>query len=164
VVTPPLSTLATAGGDTVVITGNNLGPIVGYNIPQVYYWEQTSTVLYGPVTCTVTTAHSTMEFQTVPGVGMNLRFQVVVGGLNSTVYTSSVNFNAPNVTSTTAGLLSTLGNEIVTVFGNSFGPTTTPSTLLGLRYGGTTGVLVGTSCQVLSQSSMRYVLQQESVT
>jgi len=74
------STLATIGGDTVVITGTNFGPVDIQNVVHATY-ENTalSSLARGPFTassCSVTVAHTQITCTSVPGVRSLLLYYI----------------------------------------------------------------------------------------
>ena len=143
--TPPAITglvaslpMSTSGGETVTLTGTNFGPLDAQTDNEIYALYSVisadvnelvmATKSYRTTTCTVTVAHATAECLTLPGVGKDLYWKLVVGGQASVNYWAQVtSYAVPVLTglaspATGIGALETSGGQIVTLTGTSFGP------------------------------------------
>jgi hypothetical protein len=89
------TSLATDGGDAVIITGRFLST-------QAFLGAVTygpDGLLFSAVNCFVSTPHTGITCTTVPGTGANLFFTVTVGGQTSTVSSARAAYAAPTIAS-----------------------------------------------------------------
>ena len=89
------SPLTTAGGETVKVLGTNFGPS-GTTIDHVWYGGNRGK--YAAESCSITTAHTTIECRSVAGVGHSLNFWAAVGNASSATFESSVSYKKPVAT------------------------------------------------------------------
>lgn len=135
----PGTRLSTLGGANVlVLTGVNLGPMnATLNTPTVVYQNQQG-LTYTPSAsaCSVSVAQTQVTCNAVAGVGTYLSFLLTVGLQPSPSFVSSVNYSLPVITGVTAPpTLGSLGGDLITLTGSSFGPTTTPVGQYVVTYG-----------------------------
>jgi hypothetical protein len=155
--TAPAQGLNTLGGDTVVVTGQNFGPLgavfgalpapglafstsprfaiyyapaAGWGAP---YGAAASPWVYGASACAVTTAHTqiTCTKGTAAGVGASLTWVAVIGAQSSAALSLPLMQYAPPVITALNGTMTmapTTGGSVVVVTGNNFGPLTQPGT------------------------------------
>jgi len=108
----------TVGGELVVITGNNFGP-VGSPIDFVTYGLSGND--FNAASCVITVAHTELECSTTSGAGSDVTWLVSIDGQVSTV--SSTDYAPPSVDDVTGpGAIdaSTDGGDIVHIHGNNF--------------------------------------------
>ena len=132
----------TIGGDQVIISGLNFGPLNAYSQSQlsVFYGvtliepikNTTSGVLeigsvsYSAASCSITVAHTQITCLTVAGAGTNLHWDVVLAGQHSTTPTTT--YAAPVIQSITdvngnpVTSANVNGGTIVLLNGQFFGP------------------------------------------
>ena len=115
------SLAGTPGGDLIVITGDQFGPVstlvpgVGY-VPLLgaAYGKTTDVPLrYAAVACAVTTADTTITCQTAPGTGAGLVWQVTVAGQSSAILSGYSTSYAPPVIASFSGPGAFLANTYV---------------------------------------------------
>ena len=150
---PGVDGASTGGGDTVVLTGNNFGPVgalidfVVYGatvVPGVNPYSAVSSVLLAQG-CAVTVPHTQITCTTAPGVGSNLVWTVsiasqVSGLCSSSVTTAAISshYALPTITSVTvvdsrgapAGQMQTEGGTQVLVVGTNLGSSATTTLYL----------------------------------
>ena len=130
--------LLTSGGATLTLSGTNFGVNSTSNVILVtYYWGTTADGAFRPQqapyqpTCTVSTAHTTIQCTAMAGFGGSLLWTVSVAGQASPTTTGVGSFVSsyavPTISSLVAvttplGQLSTLGTDSVEVHGLNFGP------------------------------------------
>jgi len=127
------ATLATGGGQTVVIAGANFGPLrnppTGGALitPLVQYAGGPGGALsYAAATCTkaAATAHTQITCTTAPGAGRDFRWTVEVCGQRSAPSTATTSFAPPIITSiggTGRSGASTEGGQALTISGSNLG-------------------------------------------
>jgi hypothetical protein len=127
--------LKTRGGDTValaVLNGGPSGPAFPVRARYGYRVTATSHDFWYEVPCTVVTPHTAVECVAAPGSGAGLVWELLVGGQWSDVAAgdNTTSSYAPPVVSGVSGdqllLLSTTGNQVVTLHGDNFGPVVEP--------------------------------------
>ena len=164
------STFSTLGGDAVVLTGTNFGPLDVQNVVSATYRNNAlGDFALGPFTardCAVTVAHTEITCSSAPGVGHDHRWQVEVGGQASqqssfiTSYTApAINVILPNNEQNNLTGLSTGGYGhstctdgfdsyspcLIRLTGSDFGPVLASNTI-SATYGN--GVYTATNCLV----------------
>jgi len=83
--------LATQGGDQIVITGTNFGPVRSPQFsPQIMYRPQGNGKLHAATGCQVTVADTEITCLTDVGIGTNLEFSVVTAG-QASIYQACAN-------------------------------------------------------------------------
>ncbi len=168
--------LTTTGGDSIVLTGTNFGPL-GTPVSLLYQFgefcwlllflnsaEFYLFVLLGvnvisySAACSVTSADTEITCTSVAGNGNNLRFQVTVDTISSSFLSTSVRYTIPVITgvSTPGTTLTTTGGETIVFNGNSFGPPTTPTSVLAANLGptGTELSMPTPACTIISDTRM----------
>ena len=165
-------TMATAGSTVVTILGTNFGPAAdGLNnvVSAEYVTTQTgltstlgqSTYSLDSSACDVK-AQTRMECTTIAGVGSSFKWDVTVGGQQTTTSSNGVDaglvttYAAPNLVSIALGGLTTLptsGGATVTITGTSFGPVSDDNTVAASCSSSSNtnlaaGPLSATSCSV----------------
>ena len=95
---PGASDASTYGGQSIIVTGANFGPI-GTTIDSALYGEG----LYqlAATGCVVTTAHTEMSCTTIGGAGKGLKLVVTIGGQQSTI--PAINYGSPKIKSKSCG-------------------------------------------------------------
>ena len=136
------SAMRTRGGDTATLTGSNFGPASLTNVITVTYGRSASTVDEFECVSPVVVEDSTLiECVTTAGIGAQLHWQVAVGlAFDSTLFSSPFKesdsgYVPPSIGNVTGPLLDTGGDELVTLFGDNFGPISL-STNVSAAYGG----------------------------
>jgi hypothetical protein len=86
------TSMATAGGQTIIITGDNFGPStahLGYGKTQVEasYWNEDDRRMYTATECQVTVANTEIRCLTAEGVGHTLYWNVTVMAQNTSAWT-----------------------------------------------------------------------------
>ena len=113
--------LKTAGGEQIVLSGNDFGPS-GTNVTVEY---RSTTDTYVAVNCFVSTAHTGVTCTSVPGVGTALQWRITIARQSSDWYQpdAAISSYAPPSIASLSGqlLLHTGGNEVVMVTGENFG-------------------------------------------
>ena len=118
----------TAGGEAVTITGTNFGADAGA-VSAVYG----QVLQYGAADCVITTPHTQVTCNTVPGAGAFHQWRLTVGGQASgwSGADHTTSYAVPDVSTlaitaadgvTAAATMQTTGGETVTVVGSNFGP------------------------------------------
>jgi hypothetical protein len=144
--------LKTAGGETVIINGTNLGPVGTVVGAQYKDWTASvggaaNSIVYnaeveaGVSSCSVVVAHVTMECTTVSGVGKGLGWRVYVkAGDNmqwsarSVSAAAETSYKAPTMLTLDGANIKELrteGGQEVLIRGGEFGPTTPKSWACG---------------------------------
>ena len=143
--------LSTAGGETVILNGTNLGPIGTVVGAQYKDWAvavSSTTIVYnaevevgGVSSCTVVVAHDAMECTTVSGVGMALGWRVYVKAGDNKQWSNRVagdagrtSYKAPTMLSLDGANIKELrteGGQEVLIRGAEFGPSTPSSWACG---------------------------------
>jgi hypothetical protein len=126
--------LNTAGGDAVVLTGNNYGPIGTAGIVALYSagWTQagvaSTTTTYTTARCTVTIAHRQLTCLASPGIGASHAWVVSVAGRTGTAASAdTTSYRLPAVSAVGgpgAFKAVTEGGQAVILTGTQFGPLT----------------------------------------
>ncbi len=171
----------TVGGQLVEVTGRNFGPrdaytnallSVNYGVVLAQggsgFLAKIPLVRYNAVSCTVTTAHSSITCATVAGAGGGLDWKVTVDGQLSSNPTT--NYHAPiinSITYATGGAPVTAakvnGGEIVLLTGAFFGPlqynASKGSLVQKVTYGPIGSEMTLSNWTHLSDMSIRCVLQ-----
>ncbi|MDO8933370.1 MAG: cadherin domain-containing protein, partial [Rhodocyclaceae bacterium] len=155
----------TDGGQQVVISGDQLGPVteldengfvLTYTQPTARYGRRNSMTSgvpapYLAAECRVTTPNTQVVCVTAPGTGIDLFWEIFVGGQRSGVFwNSSTNYHPPVVSyysGAGAANADTVGNEQVLVDGKNFGPLGT--VVEYAMYGVEGGDFNATACTVL---------------
>ena len=125
-----------SGGEVVDLVGINLGPTVSsLTTVSAYYGPFSDLHRYAAMNCAFRAPYGTVvRCTTVPGVGDNLLWSVVVGRFNYTSISLRTKYSAPQITTINgANQMSTQGGTVIDIIGSSFGPTST--TDLTVRYG-----------------------------
>ena len=121
-----------ANGNTVTITGTNLG--TSGSVLSATYGPDGSTTKYGPVSCSVVTLGTVVRCTIGLGVGTDLKFVITVDSVASSASSDSYSFAAPTITGITTSLtLATGGGTTAIIAGDHFGPS--PHTDLIVTYG-----------------------------
>ena len=118
------STLSTAGGDGIVLTGTNFGPSGGAAGPLVVTYVAASGASYTAAGCAVTTSDTVVACSTVAGVGSGFNWVVSVAGQASAQSSAATSYAPPEITSVTSSAVTQLlavGGEAVTIVGRNFG-------------------------------------------
>jgi hypothetical protein len=156
------TSMATAGGESLVITGTNFGP-VGTPVAVQYgpnYWKYTATA------CSVSIASTHVTCTSLPGYGATFVWQVTVGGsATNAVPFALLGYTVPAVTalSLTTGA-NPNGGEAVTITGTNFGATDIDVDqfghswpILSVTYSNGGAPLTPTGCRTVSQTSITCV-------
>ena len=134
----------TVGGERFTVSGANFGPL-GTAV-SVSYGHRTSgtqaaalVYQYGPISCTVVTAHVLVECFTVQGTGKDHMLVLTIAGQTSSPLRDGVSYAAPVVTGFAGpGALDadTRGGQMVVITGHNFGPRSsgTQSTIDAVTY------------------------------
>lgn len=150
------SNLNTECGDMFFVRGANFGPQWDEQVPlEVHYGDELE---YVAEDCVVVEPHTELECYTVPGVGKDLKWMVLIANHTSNVVTSSINYHPPIVATYQLSLdspigegvhdLPTSGNDSVFVGGRYFGP---PGTIPDLvTYGQGNESFMANDCEVTS--------------
>ena len=110
---------STDGGAAVVLTGRYFS--VAKFLGAVTYGA--TGVEFSASNCTVTTPHTAITCNTVPGTGRYLRWAVTVGGQPSAPSIARTSYAPPAITALSPTGVSTLGGVLVTATGTNFGVT-----------------------------------------
>jgi hypothetical protein len=121
----------TKGGDDLILTGFNFGPLAstlylnaaGVDINARYGPNQN--YRYNAVNCRVTTAHTVITCSTAEGTGKDHAWVLNVGNQDSPRVEANTSYAPPMVIKYTgpgSDLANTIGNEVVTIEGRNFGP------------------------------------------
>jgi hypothetical protein len=134
---------STTGGEEVVLSGLNFGPLAS-PVDFVMYGTDVEpgvsplahhSAVFTAVNCSVTIAHTEIRCRTAPGVGFNLVWVLSIGGQlsdvceHSAVVNITTSYAPPSIFNITvvesadapSGTLSTEGGSIVNVMGANFG-------------------------------------------
>ena len=129
----------TVGGAVVQIYGDNFGIGDGNASPVSAFYgnlEDPQSFWYVAQNCQVTTPHTEIQCLTRPGIGKDLHWVVKVEDQGSAVSVDSTRYLAPSLNFVTfvsgRGRLLTVGGEIMTIYGENFGPLGSP---VSIRYG-----------------------------
>jgi hypothetical protein len=121
-------TLATSGASFVDITGSHLG-LNASAVSLSYIGGSaeltTRTYVTAPGTCTIITAGTWLRCATVPGVGANFSFTVVVDGASSSASAGTLSYAPPTIADVAVPgmtLVPLAGAVTVLVRGSNFGP------------------------------------------
>ena len=120
-----LADAATEGGDTVTILGSNFGPVSHTDV-SVVYGPPSNRNLYTALSCTVL-SQTQIQCQTVPGVGIDLKWKVTVGGQTTGLSATASTYIAPVISNLTGNAAleagsPTSGGTSITISGSNFGP------------------------------------------
>ena len=160
---PGVSQLSPAGGETVILIGDNFGAGTRQSERVVATFGGTDGLLYSFVSCTHDAAlpHQRLLCITPPAVGSNLRVLVTVAGQRGalTPVSLGISFIGPTITSIAgSGVLSgpTLGGGTIIIYGINFPPmsldTSSPRSQIQLLYGpGVDARFAAKGCKVTAQ-------------
>ena len=149
----------TAGGDRVIVTGTNFGVIgtvatVTYGNNQQF---QPGGQPYTATNCAVTTDHTTIACDTVPGVGIDLFFRVTVGGQTSVESGTPpmINYHIPAITNVAGPgsyRASSEGGQRIYLTGSMFGPSQVDNdySYLSVTYGPTGSEYTAANCEIIT--------------
>jgi hypothetical protein len=114
-----LGSLATEGGEVVLVNGTNLGPAVNRTLVNSVSFGSGS-VTYNLVNCSFVVAHTQLQCVTPPGVGAGYRAQVTVMYQSSSQSADVLSYKAPVISGVFPSVVPTSG-ATVTLNGSSFG-------------------------------------------
>ena len=154
-----LGALHTAGGQSIVVRGSNLGPGVTASATSAQNSLASVSASYGntgggfveaffETSCTVTVPHMEATCVTTEGVGGDLRLFVAVGGQGSAASPTGLSYAHPAISGVGgkgAVGASTKGGEVVVVAGSNLGPSFTAGRDV-VTYGPTGTEFVATDC------------------
>jgi hypothetical protein len=155
----PMSAGLTTGGEVVVITGRNFGPLghPGRSLIEAWYGGKKGEgdILFHASSCSVTIAHTEIRCLSGPGAGAVQPWQLRVDGQIS--ISPSVSYGAPVIYSLSGvGAFQANGNggELVIINGENFGPPERPEFFDGVTYG-ETGLEYHAACSLLSHQQIQ---------
>ena len=147
-----VSTLATAGGESMVLEGTNFGPTTGDTVAVSY--GGTGGDLFTATSCSVSVANTRITCTSVTGYGSSLTFKVSVGSQTSSAYVTSLRYTSPSISglavSTTT--MDTAGGQSIVVSGSNLGPQV-GSNAVTATFGESGTGYTATSCSVTSANS-----------
>ena len=111
-----ISPTSTTGGVSLTVVGRNLGVPNAQIAPSLVYAPAAfPNLTYFATRCNATVNGSSLICLTAAGVGVNLAFQVTVGGQSSSWLPTSRAYQTPSVSSVLGGPFATIGNQLFTV-------------------------------------------------
>ena len=135
---PGASNASMVGGETVLIAGDNFGPLVSFHqisfLDSVFYGPASDPYLYNAKNCVVVASSTAINCTTVPGNGKLLRWIVTVAGQPSSLSTATTSYGDPILLSMipyegpTSGFLTTL-------VGINLAPSVFSNPLLSVMFG-----------------------------
>mmetsp|Transcript_22541 Transcript_22541/g.46821 ORF Transcript_22541/g.46821 Transcript_22541/m.46821 type:complete len:4475 (+) Transcript_22541:277-13701(+) len=171
----------TRGNQTISILGRNFGTDIS-KVELVSYTKDTEGAIVFKVhdtssdvineSCVISVAHQTLTCYTAEGAGDEMKWSVRVDGQDSeeptTGYQGPVISSIQGTSPVDVNALSNYGNELVTITGDFFGPSTTDSELLGysddfidwVKYGPNLHDYTAKDCTVISHTTIEcYTVQ-----
>ena len=157
----PMNSGLTIGGETVVITGRNFGPLA---IPEKSRIQATyggkkgeSEITFFASKCNVTVPHTEIRCFSGEGAGAQQPWTIVVDGQTS--ISPSVSYGTPKIFSLSGiGSFQANGNggELVIINGVNFGPPEIPEFFQGVTYG-ESGVEYKANCTHVSHTELHCI-------
>ena len=129
--------MATAGGEVVRLTGENLGPASGHVVTGTM-GPTSDPTRYASSQCLVTVANTQVDCITPAGVGTDMRWQVTVGGIVSAQSEDTLDYKAPVIAAVDgpgAQDANTPGGQDIHLTGSMMGSSTDPHSDLVAIYG-----------------------------